>query len=409
MANREHLDVLRQGAKEWNDYRRKGWFEFPNYPDFRNSDLQRLVLNGADLSNALLTGCNLTDADLSGANLRGANLDGANLSSVNFIAADLRKAHLNDVRLTLANMHSACLSSALLINADMWGGKLSQAKMDKADLARASVWESDLQGAQMTRVNLFRASFVKSNLRDVDLSGSDMRLASFSEVDFTGAIIADCYVYGTSAWNLDLDHTMQKNLIITDSMHGGGIKVDNLEVAQFIHMLTNNKKIRDLIDTITSKAVLILGRFTPERKAILDALRTKLRELNYVSIVFDFDQPSSRNITEVVSTLAHMSRFVIADITDAKSIPQELQRIVPDNPSLPILPLIESSRYSYSMFKDFLDYPWVLRPVTYNTLDDLLNKLNDEVIVPAVNKAKEIENRRKAIDNEISAERKASH
>ena len=36
--------------------------------------------------------------------------------------------------------------------------------------------------------------------------------------------------------------------------------------------MLHNQKIRDVIDTITSKAVLILGRFTDERKAVLDAL-----------------------------------------------------------------------------------------------------------------------------------------
>jgi len=298
-------------------------------------------------------------------------------------------------------MQSACLESALLINADMWGVKLAQAKMHRAELARASVWEADLRGAQMTHTNLWRASFVKSNLQEVNLSGSDMRLASFSEVDLTGATITDCYVYGTSAWNLELDHTTQRNLVITDSLEGG-ITVDNLEVAQFIYMLTNNKKIRDLIDTITSKAVLILGRFTPERKTVLDALRAKLRDHDYVSIIFDFEKPASRALTETVSTLAHMACFVIADITDAKSIPQELQRIVPDNPSLPVRPLILSSQYEYAMFKDFLDYPWVLTPYRYNSLEELMVSLEDEVITPAINTARQIQKRRAAIEQEMT-------
>jgi hypothetical protein len=33
-----------------------------------------------------------------------------------------------------------------------------------------------------------------------------------------------------------------------------------------------------VIDAITSKLVLILGRFTPERKTILDAIRDELRK-----------------------------------------------------------------------------------------------------------------------------------
>jgi hypothetical protein len=81
--------------------------------------------------------------------------------------------------------------------------------------------------------------------------------------------------------------------------------------------MLHNQKIRDVIDTITSKAVLILGRFTD--KAVLDALREELRKRNYLPILFDFSVPATRDITETVSLLARMARFVVADITDARS------------------------------------------------------------------------------------------
>ena len=51
------------------------------------------------------------------------------------------------------------------------------------------------------------------------------------------------------------------------------ITVDDRELAQFIYLLLNNARIREVIDTITSKTVLILGPFTPERKRTLNALR----------------------------------------------------------------------------------------------------------------------------------------
>src|SRR2546421_693848 len=86
--------------------------------------------------------------------------------------------------------------------------------------------------------------------------------------------------------------------------------------AELIYMLLNNAEIRNVIDTITSKVVLILGRFTPERKFVLDAIRDVLRQHNYLPILFDFEKPSSRDFTETVRTLAHMSRFILADITE---------------------------------------------------------------------------------------------
>ena len=142
--------------------------------------------------------------------------------------------------------------------------------------------------------------------------------------------------------------------------------------------------------------VLILGRFTPERKDILDAIRDNLRTRDYLPVLFDFEQPVSRDLTETVSTLAHMARFVIADITDAKSIPQELKMIVPNLPSVPVQPLLLASQQEYGMFEHFRRFPWVLEPYLYEDQGKLLAMLNEKVIAPAEAKAKEqIESMRK--------------
>ena len=131
----------------------------------------------------------------------------------------------------------------------------------------------------------------------------------------------------------------QKNLVIT-RWDEPEITVDNIEVAQFIYLMLHNQKIRDVIDTITSKAVLILGRFTDERKKVLDALREELRKRDYLPILFDFGKARTRDTDETITLLARMARFVIADISDAKSVLQELRAIVPDLPSVPVQPII---------------------------------------------------------------------
>jgi hypothetical protein len=82
------------------------------------------------------------------------------------------------------------------------------------------------------------------------------------------ANLSGCNIYRIAAWNVNLKDAIQLNLRITPPGEPA-IQVDNLEVAQFIYLLLDNAKIREVIDTITSKVVLILGRFTPERKAIL--------------------------------------------------------------------------------------------------------------------------------------------
>ena len=154
--------------------------------------------------------------------------------------------------------------------------------------------------------------------------------------------------------------------------------------------MLNNQKIRDVIETITSKAVLILGRFTPERKAVLDAIKDELRLRNYLPIVFDFENASNKSIDETVNLLARMSRFVIADITDAKSIPQELRGFVPDNPSIPIVPLIWKAQREYAMFDYFRNFPWVLPLHEYESPDALLKNIIPVIIEPVEKKVNEL-------------------
>lgn len=76
-------------------------------------------------------------------------------------------------------------------------------------------------------------------------------------------------------------------------------------------------------------------------------------------------------------------QFVIADITDARSIPQELQAIVPDLPGVPVQPLLLKSKEEYGMFEHFRRYPWVLAPVIYEDEAELLANLEKRVILPA--------------------------
>jgi hypothetical protein len=103
------------------------------------------------------------------------------------------------------------------------------------------------------------------------------------------------------------------------------ITVDNIEVAQFIYLLLHNSKIRDVIDTIGKKGVLLLGRFTEGRIEILKRLREELRRRGFLPMVFNFDKPETKNFTETVRLLAGLSHFVIVDITNPRSAPLELQ------------------------------------------------------------------------------------
>jgi hypothetical protein len=77
-----------------------------------------------------------------------------------------------------------------------------------------------------------------------------------------------------------------------------------------------------------------------------------------------------------------MARFVIADISDAKSVLQELRGIVPDNPTLPVQPIIDATQEEPGMFDFFKRYPWFLEVHCYASPTQLLSQLSDRVIEP---------------------------
>ena len=417
--------MLKGGVGVWNQWRQ----EHPEArPDLRGADLAGADLAGADLAgadlrHANLVGANLTganaigaflnDANLNGAYIFGANFDGADLRKADLRNADLRNANLSEANLREANLREALLCEANLCDAKFNGAYIFGANFGGADLRRADLRDANLSGANLreanlsnailNRANLSGANLSKSdlseadlheanlhgvNLSDADLHGADLAHATLVKTNLEGANLTACSVYGISAWNVRLDGAIQSNLVITPADESA-IQLDNLEVAQFIYLLLNNEKIRDVIDTITSKVVLILGRFTPERKAILDAIREELRRRHYLPVLFDFAKPRSQTTVETISTLAHMARFVIADLTDAKSVLQELQAVVPLNPSVVVQPLLLASQEEPGMFDFIRKYPWVLDTHLYADESALLVDLQEEVIAPAEAKAKE--------------------
>jgi uncharacterized protein YjbI with pentapeptide repeats len=330
MPNPEHVALIKSGIDSWNAWRRANPEIVPN-------------LSGADLPDLAAHG-----VDLSGAVLDRIRLDGANLISSTFENASANESSLSH----------ASLNDCILRHADF----------RRSDLSRSALRRADCTGANLTGTNLKYSSLVGAKL--------------------SRALLSESLVYGVSVWSTTGEPAEQRNLIASH-FDEPTITLDNLQLAQFVHILLENRELRQVIDTITSKVVLILGRFTRERKAVLDAIRDELRNRGYLPILFDFEKPANRDITETVSTLAHMARFVIADITDARSIPQELMAIVPSLPSVPVQPLLLASQREYGMFEHFRRFPWVLEPFIYEDQEMLLASLMDRVIGPAEAKAKE--------------------
>jgi uncharacterized protein YjbI with pentapeptide repeats len=416
MANEEHLQIIRQGVDAWNAWREKN----PQLrPDLFEANLSGLDLSGADLSEAILTKANLSDANLLGANLcrvklYEANLSRANLTKANLSDANLHKADLTDAILFRASLSEASLLGANLSKADLRGGflfganlsganlcgaKLHEANLHKADLSFAGLSAADLTGAFLHEVNLLNADLTGAFLTGANLALANLAAAQLSEAtlngvalngalllgtDLRGASIAGSSVYGASVWDIKVDeHTKQQNLIIT-AHDQPAVTVDNIKVAQFIYLLLTNKEIRDVIDTIGKKGVLLLGRFTGGRIAVLERIREELRKRDFLPMVFNFDKPEAKDFTETVRLLAGLSHFVIADITNPRAAPLELQAIVPDY-MIPFVPILEQGEEPFSMFIDlWIKYrEWVLDPIRYPSVDRLIEVLDTEIVRPA--------------------------
>lgn len=384
MANLEQLSLIRRSVTDWNAWRQ----QYPEVqPNLGGADLRAVVLEGADLQSADLHEADLTSARLLGANLSQADLRWsillqANLNNVKAQFASFDEATAAEVTMVHADLSSASLRNTNLNVSDFDGATLTNANLEGASLRRASIRFTDLHMACLRKTQFSQADLTGANLAQADLTDANLESAVLVGACLRAASMTGAHVFGASVWDTDTELANQENLVIS-SEGQSTVTVDRLEIAQFIYLLLRNEKLREVIDSVTSKLVLILGRFSTHRKVILERVRQELRNRGYVPVLFDFAPPTRRDLTETISTLAHLARFVIADITDARSVPQELMRIVPNLPSVPIQPILLASEREYGMFETFKRYPWVLETFFYENADHLVQRFESAIILPA--------------------------
>lgn len=375
--NPEHIETLLKGKDFWNEWRAKN----PNI-------IPQLIW--ANLDHMDLSYYNLKDADLNGASLWGTNFSYANLENTNLqgIHADdaiFIEANLNDVQASHMQACNANFSNSIMTNWLTYDGKFYDSDLTNANLKNSELGGCEFNNCTLTNSNFENADLTNCNFTKAILDGANLKNTLligclFLDADLSNADLSYANVYGVSTWNIKTNnHTIQKDLIITKEKEPL-IILDNIKIAQFIYLLLQNEEIKDIIETVTSKAVLILGRFTPERKEKLEHTKNILRNCGFAPTIFDFENPSNRSTLETITTLARLSKFIVADITDPKSIPQELVTIVESMPSVKVIPIIEKGYKPWGMYDHISKYPWVLPVIEYSDkaeIDDiLLNQIN---------------------------------
>ena len=403
----ETREVFNKGKTVWNQWRKEnpdlyieleGAFNYDTtiekVPDHQGSDFSKVRF----------------DVDFSGPDRDWPNERCPSFNTSNFSEASISSSILFRVMMEKTNFKNASLyhndcQSMYLDGADFEGAKIQycsfvdgsaeNVNFKKAEIISTTFHRTNLMGADFRGADLSYSDFIDANLEGADLRGANLNQASFVRTNLEGAILDGANVYGASVWDIQGTPKSQDRLEISSGWGDAKITVDDIETAQFIYLMYENEKVRNVINSITSRAVLILGRFSPpERKEVLDSLRIKLREYNLLPIVFDFERPTDKDFTETIKTLAGMSMFVIADITNPKSSPLELQATVPDY-QIPFKPIIQAGEYPFAMMVDLQKkYDWVLGTLAYQNTQELMDVLEIGIINPALEMHKKLQEKK---------------
>ncbi|MFO7733873.1 MAG: pentapeptide repeat-containing protein, partial [Candidatus Aminicenantes bacterium] len=278
----------------------------------------------------------------------------------------------------------ANLGQASLFRANLTRAALRKASFFKADLTEADLSETDLDGA-----NLQEAVLERTNLRAANLSNANLCFATLLRTNLEKAVIDNCSVCGISLWDVDLKDARQQDLDIMPPQQPV-LAVDNLQTAQLVGMLLHQQKSRNDFYSVSLNTVLVMGRFPPERKPVLEAIKDALRRCDYSPLVLDFLVPGPRDMNETVKTLGRMSRFIIADLTDDRRVAQTLDSVVHYLPSVPIQPIVREGGSQAAESRHYFKYHWVLPVCRFKDTDDLARRIDKSVIAPVEKKTFEV-------------------
>lgn len=303
------------------------------------------------------------------------------LSGIDLSELDIRGINLNNTKLKKARFRNTYMWGANFTNSNMEHAELDGARLPYAHLINVNLDNSRIVMADLTCVTADGASFVNANLSYSNLTGISLK---------NKAKLVNTKITGVSVWDINKDDsTIQKNLIITGvvepllefvSVEKGTMdnivaRTNNIETAHLLTLVANGEKLKEIIDTLTKNVVLLLGNFSPRRKAILQRMGDRLTQFGYTPVIFDFPVPDDRGLIDSVTFLASMSSFVIADLTKPRSVPLEAL-LVASELMVPFAGVIQANERPFAMFHSLQQkYHWLLPITEYKNDKDLLNRL----------------------------------
>ena len=205
MVNSKHVKNLKKGVEKWNKWRE----ENPQIsPNLRGLNFVKEFPNENEIYNLPnFEGCNFSNVDLHGVSLRNGYYINCSFDGSTIQYADLVDAYFSSCSFKKTKMRVTKIGSATFYNC----------KFEDADLSYCSAEETSFSNSKLINTKLENIRFVSNDFSDANLVG--------------------CSIYGISSWDLNLNNSVQKDLIITKKEQPE-ITVDNIELAQFLYLIT---------------------------------------------------------------------------------------------------------------------------------------------------------------------------
>jgi uncharacterized protein YjbI with pentapeptide repeats len=182
-------------AKVFTDENLEG--AFLPYANFRNANLNEILMRGANLQFADFTGADLNNAGVGDSNFSGAIFHQANLRNVRWLdSAVFRNASFRNTDLSWVSFHGMGgqhrrSAPKHLLDPTYGGADLTGATFEGATCEHTIFSRCLLAGANFKNAKCQEADFSDADLRNADFTGADLRLAKLDGADTTGAIFTN--------------------------------------------------------------------------------------------------------------------------------------------------------------------------------------------------------------------------
>ena len=273
MIDHDTLELLsKSSAASWNNWRKSNEF---SPLDLSNANLSNRFLNEFDFSY-----CNLINTSFKNSELKKAAFKNSDISYAEFSESNLSDAYFLDTLSLRTQFNYSLFRNTKFqnfdaISADFTGSKLHNVSIDSSKIDFCIFEAAIFENTTISKTSLMVSSFYKTDLSYSKFLDCRFKGSLFIKTNVEQSTFENCNIFGISCWKISGTPRLTKNLNISDYKEPP-ITLDNLENAQFLYLLLSNSRIPSVIDSLTTKIVLILGRFSDQQNSILDLIRYKI-------------------------------------------------------------------------------------------------------------------------------------